>query len=136
LTAVAGTRSEQLLQYLDQYVRILLLFKAWLVVLMRTWRGSYVLMRSWLAVALLLWLGTAAAGAAAPRVGPRAAARSQLERDNPEVSAGTIVPTVADVITEKECPGIQANGTSCGKVRGGLACNCIHSALAVGYLRS
>lgn len=85
---------------------------------MRTWTGSYVLMRSWLPVVLVLWLGTAAVAAAAPRVGPGAAGRTQLSRPkHATVSTGTIVPTVADVITAEDCPGIQANGTSCGTVR-------------------
>lgn len=100
---------------------------------MRTWKGSYALMRSWLPVALWLWLGTAAVVAAAPRVGPRAAGRTQLDRSNlATVAAGTVVPTVADVITEQDCPGIQANGTSCGKVRGGLQQHLQLSALAMG----
>lgn len=75
-------------------------------------------MSRWFLLAALLWLCTATAVAAAPprkAAGPAAAAAEAALDGEPAKS--TIVQTMADVITPRECPSIEANGTVCGKVR-------------------
>jgi hypothetical protein len=81
-------------------------------------------MRGLLPLAVLLLLGRAAVTAA--QVGPRqraaaagVGAGSGFSTDSEAFT--TILETEADHVTAQDCPGVEANGTVCGKVRLWLA---------------
>ena len=76
--------------------------------------------------AVLLWLGTATAVAAAPPPRPSGSSVAAAEAGDADGHPGpakTVVETVADTITTRECPWIELNGTLCRKV--GQRCSCL-----------
>lgn len=80
----------------------------------------HALMRQAFLLAALLVLGSVAAAAAAPGPRPEAAADAGPRFGQAQATTSAIVPTNAEPILPEKCPGIEANGTICGKVRGGV----------------
>lgn len=72
----------------------------------------------------LLVLGSAAVLAAAAPVGlqqrPAAAAARRADPEAGRITSSLAAPADAPPILPQECPGIEANGTVCGKVRGSV----------------